>query len=136
MMTSTTVSALPAPIARWNMERVKKIVRICAENTYFTLVMTVLTIWALFDDDLRISLTETNQGGDVAFETIISIAFFLFVLEILMASFYKESYLNLPELKKFSDPSWKVFLLNFVNFGSFYFWLDCIATFSLVTEVI
>jgi hypothetical protein len=106
-----------------------------AENTQLTIVMTIITIWALLDDDIR--LAAAPKSGDIAFEVIISIAFFLFSAEILASCYYKSGYLNLPKWSKLIDRSlsWSEWLENATNFGSFYFWLDVLATFSLVVEV-
>lgn len=104
-----------------------------AESLTVTCVMSVATIWALFDDDIRLAATE--KDADIPFEIIISICFFLFLLEICASCFYKDGYAKLPIPEKFHDPSWSVRFFNCFHFGSFYFWLDLIATFSLVTEV-
>ena len=108
-------------------------VRDFTESAGVTVVMSVATIWALFDDDIRLAATE--EEADIPFEVIISICFFLFVLEVCAGCFYKEGYVKLPIPEKFRDPSWSVRFFNLFHVGSFYFWLDLIATFSLVTEV-
>lgn len=113
--------------------RAKEMVKNFTESTSMTILMSFMTVWALFDDDIR--LAATDKDADLTFEVIISIAFFLFVYEFLANCFYKADYLLLPAKEKFFDPSWTVRISNFLTVGSFYFWLDIIATFSLVTEV-
>lgn len=115
------------------MMQAKQFVKNVTESTSVTVAMSVATIWALFDDDIRLSAT--TKEADLSFEVIISICFFLFVSEVLAGCFYKEGYVKLPIPEKFHDPSWSVRFFNLFHFGSFYFWLDLIATFSLVTEV-
>ena len=117
------------------LSKSQQVVKNVAENTQLTIVMTILTIWALLDDDIRLSTAP--KSGDIAFEVIISIAFFLFSAEILANCYYKAGYLNLPNWAKLKDRSlpWDEWLKNATNVGSFYFWLDIIATFSLVAEV-
>eukprot|EP00605_Chrysophyceae_sp_TOSAG23-4_P002664 GSChrysophyteH1.ASY1.ANO1.2940.1 assembled CDS len=80
--------------------------------------MAIVTIWALFSDDLRTAAAP--KSADDAFIGIISLAFFLFILEILAASFCKDDYLHFIRRSKF---------------GSFYFWSDVIATLSLIFEI-
>jgi hypothetical protein len=72
----------------------KQIVEVIVEGLPVTIVMSLFTIWALFSDDIRLSAT--TKEADTAFTVIISIAFFLFLLEIFAVSFYKEGYLKLP----------------------------------------
>ena len=111
----------------------KNIVEIVAESAPVTIIMSLFTIWALFGDDIRLS--STTKESDEGFLIVISIAFFLFLLEILASSYYKEGYLNLPNLTYVKGQSITSLLGNLCNFGSFYFWLDVIATLSLIFEV-
>lgn len=124
--TKASIPSRPIDVAR---EFVKDV----TESTVVTVFMSVATIWALFDDDIRLSATEPE--ADLPFEVIISICFFAFIAEVLAGCFYKEGYVKLPIMEKFHDPKWSVRFFNLFHFGSFYFWLDLIATFSLVTEV-
>lgn len=72
--------------------------------------MTLVTIYALFGDDIR-SLVTTKQA-DEGFYYTTSIAMFFFAVEIIIASIAKDGYFN-----------------------SFYFWLDLISTISLITDI-
>jgi len=72
--------------------------------------MTLVTIYALLGDDLK--LLTTTIEADVYFTWATSIALILFMIELILASIGKEGYLN-----------------------SFFFWLDLVSTLSLVTDI-
>jgi hypothetical protein len=72
--------------------------------------MTVTTIYSLFGDDVR--TLAFNVNADDVFNVLTSIAFALFAIEIIFASFAKDEY-----------------------FLGFYFWLDLISTLSLITDI-
>jgi len=72
--------------------------------------MTVVTIYALLGDDLK--LLTTTLTADNTFTFLTSVALVLFMLELILASIGKEGYLN-----------------------SFFFWLDLVSTLSLVTDI-
>lgn len=72
--------------------------------------MTIVTIYALFGDDIR-SLCFAKTADTVFYGLTIS-AMILFMLEIVLSSISKEGY-----------------------FLSFYFWLDLIATLSLIFDI-
>lgn len=72
--------------------------------------MTIVTIYALLGDDLKL-LTTTMEADDW-FTNLTSIALVLFMLELILASIGKEGYAN-----------------------SFFFWLDFVSTLSLVTDI-
>lgn len=72
--------------------------------------MTVITIYALFFDDIRVLLIPVSF--DDFFFTITSICLTLFLIEIIFASLAKPGY-----------------------FLSFFFWLDVISTVSLVFDI-
>lgn len=115
------------------MQKARATVEVIAESLPVTIVMSLFTLWALFSDDIRTSSTDST--ADEAFMIIISIAFFLFLLEIGAQSFYKEGYLHLPSFTSLpGETKWGV-AKRLLNFGSFYFWLDWIATLSLIFEV-
>ncbi|OMJ87200.1 hypothetical protein SteCoe_11124 [Stentor coeruleus] len=76
----------------------------------FTAWMTILTIYALFGDDVRISAFTVSS--DTAFNYITTICLFFFMLEIALASLCKKDY-------------WL----------GFFFWLDLISTISLITDI-
>mmetsp|Transcript_21847 Transcript_21847/g.16205 ORF Transcript_21847/g.16205 Transcript_21847/m.16205 type:complete len:150 (+) Transcript_21847:368-817(+) len=72
--------------------------------------MTLVTIYALFGDDFRMLVF--NKGADTTFNYLTVIAMGLFVLEIILSSIAKEGY-----------------------FPYFYFWLDLIASASLIFDI-
>lgn len=95
--------------------------------------MTIFTIWALFQGDIKLAATE--KSADDAFEVIISILFFSFLLEIFLQSFYKDDYCAIPSWKALPDESmWDTWYRR-MQIGGFYFWLDVIATLSLLLDV-
>ena len=79
-------------------------------NKFYTFFMTVITVYALFGDDCRFLFFSTS-ADDVFFGISLGCLTFFF-LEILMSSLSKEGY-----------------------FLGFYFWLDMVATLSLVTDI-
>ena len=115
-----------------NMKRAKALVASLIDSRPFVVVMSLFTIWALFSDDVR--LVWTNKSEDLAFVVVISIGFFLFLLEIVAASFSKEGYLNIeswaPKKGENITDTWT----RRMRIGSFYFWLDWIATLTLLFE--
>ena len=72
--------------------------------------MTIITIFALFGDDLR--LVAFEKGADNTFYFITSISLGFFALEIIFSSLVKKEY-----------------------FLGFYFWLDVVATVSLIFDI-
>jgi len=72
--------------------------------------MTFVTIFALIGDDVRLSATE--KGGDIYFTVFLMISFMLFSAEILASSVAIDDY-------KYS----------------FYFYLDIVATLSIISDV-
>ena len=123
----------PKSVQAQRLLRAKATVESFAESTLFTILMSVLTIWALYNSDIKFAATA--KEADQAFEIIITIAFFLFILEIVMQCFYKTDYLWFPEWKAQEDEEWYETWWRRAQFGSFYFWLDWIATLSLILEV-
>lgn len=111
----------------------KEFVEMVAESLPVTIIMSIFTIWALFSDDIRLSATE--KDADEGFMVVISIAFFLFFAEMCAGCYYKKNYLNLPSFKSVPDETFTDKITRLTNFGSFYFWLDIIATVSLIFEI-
>jgi hypothetical protein len=103
------------------------------EGSVYMSLMGVLTIWTLFQGDIRVAATE--KDADLPFQVIISICFFLFSLEILLQCFYKEGYLNLPEWKGEEGESFYEKWERRSKIGSFYFWMDIVASFTLVMDM-
>jgi hypothetical protein len=79
-------------------------------NNYFVWFMTVLTITALFANDIQMAWL--NAHSDEAFDIIQCFLFLCFLLEIIFTFFAKKNYLN-----------------------SFFFWLDVISTISLIQDI-
>lgn len=73
-------------------------------------VMTIITIYALFFDDLRVLLFP--KEADPVFYAITLFGMICFTIEIILASYAKEDYLL-----------------------SFFFWLDIISTLSMVPDI-
>eukprot|EP00357_Protocruzia_adherens_P001022 CAMPEP_0114995004 /NCGR_PEP_ID=MMETSP0216-20121206/13473_1 /TAXON_ID=223996 /ORGANISM="Protocruzia adherens, Strain Boccale" /LENGTH=951 /DNA_ID=CAMNT_0002358967 /DNA_START=34 /DNA_END=2889 /DNA_ORIENTATION=- len=80
------------------------------ENTAFSAWMTILTVYALFGDDLRLLATE--KAADDIFYSISCVCLFFFTLEIVLGCLGKDNY-----------PL------------SFFFWLDVVATISLIPDI-
>jgi hypothetical protein len=72
--------------------------------------MTVITVYSLFGDDLRMLAFDSN--ADTTFYILTAISFFFFAVEITLSCFAKDDY-------------WL----------GFYFWLDLISTISLITDI-
>jgi hypothetical protein len=115
------------------MVRLMKLVEYFAEHPYFVSSMAVLTLWALYGTDIK--LAAAPESADLGFDIIMSVVFFMFLLEIILQSFYKEDYLWLPEWEAGPEESFGDLWMRRLQVGSFYFWLDFIATFSIVLEV-
>ena len=75
-----------------------------------TFLMTVITLYALFGDDVKIAYF--TRAADETFNYITSAALLLFTLEITLNAISNENYFN-----------------------SFYFYLDVISTISLITDI-
>eukprot|EP00899_Mesostigma_viride_P006218 jgi/Mesvir1/15598/Mv03208-RA.1 len=75
-----------------------------------TVFMLVITIWALVGEDIR--LAATYKGADGVFVGLVIMCLVLFSLELILASISKPDY-----------------------FLGFYFWLDLIATLSLLLDL-
>jgi len=80
------------------------------DGTRGTIFMAVITLWALFGDDIR--LLGFYEEHDYAFVVVVYVILVLFSLEMILASVAKKGYLN-----------------------GFYFWLDAVATLSLLMDI-
>ena len=72
--------------------------------------MTIVTLYALFGDDLKLAFFP--KSADETFNMITSMVLGIFVVEITINALTQENYFN-----------------------SFYFWLDVISTISLITDI-
>ena len=75
-----------------------------------TLTMTIVTLYALFGDDIKLAVFSKQE--DIVFNYITTVVLVLFSLEITLNALSQENYFN-----------------------SFYFWLDVISTLSLITDI-
>ena len=80
------------------------------DHWIYTTWMTILTIYALFGDDVRVSAF--TSSSDVSFWSITVVCLFFFALEIVLSSLCKKDY-------------WL----------GFFFWLDLVSTISLITDI-
>jgi hypothetical protein len=80
------------------------------DHSAVVIFMTCVTIYALFFDDIRI--LGFGLEADNAFYSLTIIALVLFSVEICLASYSKDDYFN-----------------------SFFFWLDIVATISLIQDI-
>ena len=104
------------------------------ESYKISFVMIVFSLWSLFSDDIRIS--STTKAADFGFDIVISIIFFAFLFEIGINCYYKDDYFSWPNWHSdiVKETQWRTWLRR-LQLGSFYFWLDLIATCSLILEV-
>lgn len=79
------------------------------ENSRTQLFLLVITLYALFADDFR--YLTSRKGVDTIYDVFILICTAVFLIEILIASFFKPGYFN-----------------------SYYFYLDIISTASLILD--
>ena len=100
------------------------------EGGKMTVFMSILTFWALFGDDIRLSSTTIET--DNYFEAISIFVLICFTLEIIACSYSDPKYLNLQLFSKDEELPLKKRL----SFGSFYFWLDLLSTISLLLDLI
>ena len=106
-----------------------------------TFLMTFFTLYALFSDDLRIITVDAT--GDIVYTVLSSVSFFLFLAEILLQCWCREQYMRLPNMSRLRTATergltWKerlCILRQALAIGSFYFWLDLLATISLSFEI-
>jgi class 3 adenylate cyclase len=80
------------------------------ENTFFIILTTVLTIWALVGEDIRIWATDKSAGA--AFDAMVWVCISVFVVEMVLSCLGKPGY-----------------------FPGFFFYLDFIATMTLLLDV-
>jgi class 3 adenylate cyclase len=88
----------------------KKVMRCVADSKSFNLLTILLTVYALTGDDIR--LLCSNQPQDAIFNGITILCIVVFLLEIVICTFGRDDY-----------------------FLSFFFWLDCISTVTLLLDL-
>ena len=90
--------------------KIKMKIRDVIEGKTVTIIMTLVTVYALVGDDIRIWVTDKN--ADPYFIVGLIISFALFAIEILLNTVVTDEF-------KYS----------------FFFWLDIIATLSLIPDI-
>lgn len=80
------------------------------DNGYFNLLVSIFTIYALFGDDFRVLLT--SKPADNVFNGILIVCMCIFITEIFLSVMVVKGYFN-----------------------SFFFWLDCISTITLILDL-
>lgn len=116
------------------------------DSNVTTTLMSIITIYALYGDDVRILAFEPS--ADTTFLVLSTLAFSCFFIEIVLLCWCKEQYLQKPDFdaitelctlacwkRRKSTFSWLGEFRKAVQAGSFYFWLDLISTFSMAIEV-
>ena len=124
----------------------KRVVNKFIDSNGVITFMSLLTIYALYGDDVRIIAFRPN--ADIVFLTLSAIAFAFFLLEILLLCWCKVGYLRRPDFNAMRDvcsmyawknrsstTEWMSQVWNVLQPGSFYFWLDLISTLSMVIEM-
>eukprot|EP01082_Thalassiosira_pseudonana_P013135 g12129.t1 g12129 contig6:1276257-1277974(-) len=122
-----------------------RIDRLIDSNAAITF-MSLVTVYALYGDDVRILAFEPSSDG--AFLAMSTIAFMSFLLEISLLCWCRDNYLQKPDLealkeictvrhwnRRESAVAYMKKLGKALHMGSFYFWLDLISTFSMVIEM-
>ena len=96
--------------AKQNDSKIKNKMRDFAEGKFVTIIMSIVTIFALVGDDIRLWLT--NKDADSTFNSGLLLSFIMFTSEIM---------LNTVAIDEFKY--------------SFFFWLDIIATLSVLIDI-
>jgi hypothetical protein len=100
-------------------------------NKLFQFLLNLATVFALFGDDFRLLIK--NPEIDQGFVASFSLAFFLFLIELILQSYAVEGFISWPKVAGFSR--YRQILCGDLPRGSFYFWLDLISTASLIFEL-
>eukprot|EP01041_Mallomonas_annulata_P013051 gene13051-27538_t len=98
--------------------------------------LTLATIWALFGDDIRLYAASKSQ--DYAFAAVTAVVFIAFAIEITINCRYREGYLRITQDHSNIAQTHGIIMENILyilSIGSFYFWLDLLATASLALQI-
>jgi class 3 adenylate cyclase len=95
---------------RRKINKLKKLIDSMLESGVFIISMSIVTVYALFADDIRQLITDFRV--DDGFYIMTSVCLGLFSLEIILSSFAKPKY-----------------------FLRFFFWLDLLSTLSLLLDI-
>lgn len=93
-----------------NLEKRSDKVRVFLESKKVTITMSIVTVYALFADDIK--TLGFSKSADNIFSSFVVICLVLFTFELAISFKYKDNY------------KW-----------SFFFWLDLIAALSLITDI-
>ena len=132
------------PLSRSSLSHVRGILGELVESNAVVTVMSVVTIYALYGDDLRI--LAFDKSADTTFLVLSIIAFALFLMEIILLCLCKQGYFVKPNWGDllFAIGRWKMrgTTLSWLNevrkamqTGTFYFWLDLVSTASLAVDL-
>ncbi|EAR97901.3 cation channel family protein (macronuclear) [Tetrahymena thermophila SB210] len=92
------------------VQKIKYYINKLLDNNYYTAFMTLVTLYALFADDIRVITTEKDE--DPYFWGASCFALAAFTIEIILSSIAKDGY-----------------------FLGFFFWLDLLSTVSLILDI-
>jgi hypothetical protein len=96
------------------------------------------TFYSLFADDVRVIFYKPE--ADPVFVAITTVVFFTFALDFFLQALTDADYLHIPSRHSFNlsckrDPGYIMNGLRLLKIGSFYTYLDLIATLSMLPEV-
>jgi hypothetical protein len=118
----------------FSIDRLQRMIRHqVLDNHYYHIFMFIVTIWTLFSDSIK--HCSFDLAADDNFDIIISVAFFLFALEISLSLFSEPEYRSIPDFTPRPKENLVSRIVRCSQIGSFYLWLDLIATLSLIFEV-
>jgi hypothetical protein len=134
------LAEVATPREKTAVEKWKEQVAEVIESRPVSAVMSVFTVYSLYEDDIR--LLAASKEDDTGFLVMISICFFLFLTEICLLVWAKPEYFCVPKLREanaYLDQhgwTWQnaAHALKLVQTGSFDFWLDMIGTFTLLMQ--
>lgn len=93
-----------------NISDLKKGVGEFLNTSFVQILMTLVTLYALIGDDLRLLLFPKTV--DESFTNLTIVSLFLFLIELTLQTIGQQDYL-----------------------GSFFFWLDLVSTLSIITDI-
>lgn len=131
-------------LSRSSLSHVRGILGELIESNAVVTVMSVVTIYALYGDDVRI--LAFDKSADTAFLVLSIIAFTLFLMEITLLCLCKQGYFIKPSWEDLlftigrlktrrSTLSWLNEARKAMQTGTFYFWLDLVSAASLAVEL-
>mmetsp|Transcript_36413 Transcript_36413/g.86821 ORF Transcript_36413/g.86821 Transcript_36413/m.86821 type:complete len:270 (-) Transcript_36413:3938-4747(-) len=142
--TPPTPGGRRGPLSRSSLSHVRGILGELIESNAVVTVMSVVTIYALYGDDVRI--LAFDKSADTAFLVLSVVAFTLFLMEIILLCLCKQGYFIKPSWEDLlftigrlktrrSTLSWLNEVRKAMQTGTFYFWLDLVSAASLAVEL-